>query len=162
MKRILDFKYKMKEEESSQLAGDTEEISALLVTLVLIEWVIYMAALPVFLRDILYYPAWINGLLGFLYLSYFLIEIGFLKIFYGFRNDKLVQRRIELRDRERYSTEGPDTKTESLDEVISDKDKLEQPKTDELNDVDQSLVETVISEQEKADTSPKCIVTFYS
>lgn len=55
-----------------------------------------MAALPIFLKDIFYFPGWITGLLGFLYYSYFLIEVGFLKIFYGSRNTQIEERRLEL------------------------------------------------------------------
>lgn len=75
----------------TKVSGDTEEISALFIIIILIQWVVYMGGLPVFLRDIFYVPAWLCGLLGFLFYSYFLIEIGFLKLFYSFQNTELTQ-----------------------------------------------------------------------
>ena len=67
--------------------GDTEEVSTFLVILVGFNWIVYLAGLPIFLKDIFYFPGWITSLLGFLYFAYFLIEVGFLKIFYNPRTD---------------------------------------------------------------------------
>ena len=53
-----------------------------------------MGALPVFIEDLFYFPGWFVGLTGFLFYSYLLIEVGFLKIFYGFNNEKLAEQRI--------------------------------------------------------------------
>ena len=65
-----------------QSDGDTEEKSALFIVLSLVEWSIFLSAIPIFNVDLMYYPGWIPGLLGWLFFSYFLIEIGFLKTFY--------------------------------------------------------------------------------
>ena len=53
-----------------------------------------MAGLPVFLRDLIYFPAWLAGITGFVFYSYLLVEFGFLKVFYGFKNRRLVEQRI--------------------------------------------------------------------
>ena len=79
----------MKEKER-QLIIDTEEVSALLVILISIQWVSYGVSLPIFYLELFYYPGWCTGLFGFLFYSYFLIEVGFLKVFYRFRNARLV------------------------------------------------------------------------
>ena len=56
-----------------------------------------MAGLPIFIRNVVYIPGWSLGLTGFLFLSYFLIEIGFLKIFYMFRNQRLTQEKLNYK-----------------------------------------------------------------
>jgi len=72
------------------LEVDPEEISNLLVILISIQWVIYAAAIPIFIQDIIYFPGWIIGLLAFLFYAYLLVEVGFLKLFYRFRNARIV------------------------------------------------------------------------
>lgn len=62
-----------------------------------VEWIIYMAALPVFVLDLFYYPGWIIGLLGFIFYSYLLVEVGLLKAFYGFRNPRIAQERLAVK-----------------------------------------------------------------
>ena len=69
---------------------DPEEISDLLVILISIQWVIYAAAIPIFIQDIFYFLGWIIGLLAFLFYAYLLVEVGFLKLFYRFRNARIV------------------------------------------------------------------------
>ena len=69
---------------------DSEEISNLLVILISIQWVIYAAAIPIFIQDIFYFLGWIIGLLAFLFYAYLLVEVGFLKLFYRFRNARIV------------------------------------------------------------------------
>ena len=69
---------------------DPEEISNLLVILISIQWVIYAAAIPIFIQDIFYFLGWIIGLLAFLFYAYLLVEVGFLKLFYRFRNARIV------------------------------------------------------------------------
>ena len=85
-------------EREEGLQGDTEEVSTLLILIALLEFGIYAAGLPIFLKDILYLPCWSTGLAGFLFYGYFLIEIGFLKVFYGFRNQQLVTQRLQYEE----------------------------------------------------------------
>jgi len=80
----------------SVFQGDTEEISTLLVIIIVIQWLIYAAAIPIFIQDIFYYPGWLFGILAFLYYSYLVIEVGFLKIFFRFRNARIVQNRLDF------------------------------------------------------------------
>ena len=69
---------------------DPEEISNLLVILISMQWVIYAAAIPIFIQDIFYFLGWIIGLLAFLFYAYLSVEVGFLKLFYRFRNARIV------------------------------------------------------------------------
>lgn len=70
--------------------GDTEEVSGLLVCLIVIQWIIYQIGLPIFFVTFFYFPGWFLGLSATLYYAYFLVEIGFLKLFFKFRNPRLV------------------------------------------------------------------------
>ena len=98
VKKLKRVRVERDREKEEGLQGDTEEVSTLLILIALLEFGIYAAALPIFLKDILYIPCWSTGLAGFLFYGYFLIEIGFLKVFYGFRNQQLVTQRLKYEE----------------------------------------------------------------
>ena len=91
-------KKSQKSDQKEQAAlGDPDEISTLLVTIFFIQWLFGSASFPLFFKDIMYYPGWIVGITGFIFNSYVLIEVGFLKLFYRFRNSRIVQTRIDVK-----------------------------------------------------------------
>lgn len=73
----------------------------MLVFIVTLQWIIYMAALPAFIIDAFYFPGWIIGLIGFLFYSYWLVEVGLLKAFYRFRNPRIAQQRLSVKTMKR-------------------------------------------------------------
>ena len=91
-------KNQQKDQKQDVVLGDPDEISSLLVIIIFIQWIFDGASFPLFFKDIMYYPGWIIGITGFIFNSYVLIEVGFLKLFYRFRNRRIVQTRIDLKE----------------------------------------------------------------
>ena len=95
----------------AQRVGDAEEISALLLVITTLEWFVFTASIPVFKNvNLFYYPAWIFGFIAFLFYSYLMIEVGFLKCFYRFRNPRVAQQRLDAR-RMVYRAQSVDTES---------------------------------------------------